>query len=101
MRVRNPKNWTVKTAKVAMQKDQKEQCAICHKRKPLVLDHDHSTGFVRALLCVSCNLGLGGFHDNPEILRRAAWYIEFFRLNVSEMDQRYGFPWWRTITPTP
>jgi hypothetical protein len=54
-------------------------CAIC-KRPPsptasLHVDHDHETGRVRALLCVSCNNALGSFQEDPEIVRRARSYL--------------------------
>ena len=65
---------------------QKDCCAICgihssdipHKQfthNPLVIDHCHSTGEVRGLLCPTCNSGLGHFKDNPEMLISAAQYI--------------------------
>ncbi len=53
-------------------------CAIC-KRVPdqrrLVVDHCHTTGDVRGLLCSRCNTGLGMFTDNPETLYVAAVYL--------------------------
>jgi hypothetical protein len=58
------------------------RCAICSvefgdafKDKPRV-DHCHSAGHVRALLCSGCNFGLGCFKDSPSALRAAADYIE-------------------------
>lgn len=52
-------------------------CKICsqpsHRR--LCVDHDHTTGKVRGLLCDPCNRGLGLFRDNPELLRDAADYL--------------------------
>lgn len=58
-------------------------CAICaatsgyrKKKTPLVVDHDHMTGIVRGLLCQPCNSAIGFFADNPELLKRAAVYLE-------------------------
>ena len=39
------------------------------------VDHCHTTGNVRALLCLNCNQGLGKFLDDSEALERAAEYI--------------------------
>lgn len=54
-------------------------CAICDKpnrnNKSLVIDHNHATGKVRGLLCDLCNLGLGRFQDNPEMLTKAIEYL--------------------------
>lgn len=60
-------------------------CRICgskeiHSRagtpRSLSVDHCHTTGEVRGILCHNCNHGLGNFRDNPEFLRAAAQYIE-------------------------
>jgi hypothetical protein len=65
-----------------MSKRQRGICAICWKapvEKALCLDHDHANGLLRGLLCHSCNISLGYFRDNPDFLRRAADYIEFWK----------------------
>lgn len=65
---------------------QNHKCFICesegfligknnHSEK-LAVDHCHATGTVRKLLCHNCNRALGLMQENPEILRKAADYIE-------------------------
>ena len=48
------------------------------RRGLLVIDHDHITGQVRALLCGNCNTALGRFGDCPVQLRAGAEYLERF-----------------------
>jgi hypothetical protein len=56
-------------------------CAICKKlevtrhTKRLVVDHDHTTGKVRGLLCHRCNCGLGYFKDSQKHLEDALAYL--------------------------
>jgi hypothetical protein len=59
-------------------------CAICdiplalfpHEHFPSAcVDHDHSTGKIRGLLCYSCNLVLGYARDNIAILDSAKKYL--------------------------
>jgi len=55
-------------------------CAICGITKPkgkqrFHVDHDHSSGKIRGLLCSSCNLILGHAKDNVLILVDAINYL--------------------------
>ena len=65
--------------------DQGDKCFLCDAEEPGTkhgfwhIDHCHDTDRLRKLLCSTCNTGLGSFYDNPEVLRRAADYIEAHR----------------------
>ncbi len=65
-----------------MLKIQNNCCAICkrpdtgiERTKKLSVDHCHTTGKVRGLLCNWCNQGLGHFRDSPELLTNAVEYL--------------------------
>jgi hypothetical protein len=56
-------------------------CAICKTDTPggrgqFHADHDHNTKQPRGVLCHNCNVALGNFKDNPEILQAAIEYLE-------------------------
>lgn len=64
----------------ALHADQGGVCAICleperGKRGMLHVDHCHETGSVRGLLCQQCNLALGHFRDNPDLMTSAVHYL--------------------------
>ena len=51
-------------------------CAICNRipDKRLAVDHCHTSGKVRGLLCAKCNSGLAFYEDNPRYLLAAVSY---------------------------
>jgi hypothetical protein len=58
--------------------EQNGKCAICKKPptdRRLAVDHCHTTGKVRGLLCMKCNTGLGHFEDNLKFLEEAQEYL--------------------------
>ena len=67
-------------------------CAICLRAEPKHVDHDHLTGLVRHILCFKCNGGLGQFHDDPEIMRLAANYLELRGAHARQLRIEIGAP---------
>lgn len=61
-----------------MYDEQEGLCAICSRRLPpqFCIDHCHSTGKVRGLLCYSCNSGIGLMQDSPAVLKSAIEYLQ-------------------------
>lgn len=51
-------------------------CIICLRAPAVHVDHDHSTGEVRGMLCFRCNVAIGHLDDDPSRLRRAGDYLE-------------------------
>lgn len=81
----------------AMLYRQEQRCAICRrlwedcvsvKRSRyearflhyLCVDHDHTTGKVRGLLCNGCNTAIGMFGESQERFQAAAEYLAQHRL---------------------
>lgn len=71
---------------IQMLLQQKGLCAICgqpeiaiDKRtglaRQLSVDHCHTTGKVRGLLCNHCNHGIGKFKDSQVLLQKAIDYL--------------------------
>ena len=59
-------------------KKQNGCCAICLKqpsKKRLAVDHSHSTGKIRGLLCSNCNTAIGKFKDDKSLLAKAIDYL--------------------------
>lgn len=80
------KGITIKDYNVMLER-QRYSCAICGKpadeckrdgkyvHRPLFIDHDHTTGQIRGLLCDNCNFILGHAKDNIHILENAIKYL--------------------------
>jgi hypothetical protein len=66
-------------------------CFICgrpsREDSSLHVDHDHSTGRVRGILCFCCNNALADFQDDPALLRKAASYVTHNSPEVEEEIQ--------------
>lgn len=67
-----------------MRKNQDYRCGICKTEeskliRKLNVDHCHSSGKVRELLCDKCNRGLGHFNDNIDLLNEAITYIKKYK----------------------
>lgn len=90
--------------------EQKGKCAICggvgydnlkrSVKMKLVVDHDHTTGAVRGLLCHPCNTALGQFQDDKNTILKAVDYLnkpvrifsntESFKHTLKRKSRRYS-----------
>jgi hypothetical protein len=59
---------------------QNNKCKICSDNfksfKDTHIDHCHNTNKVRGLLCNNCNMALGQFMDNTDIMDNAIKYLQ-------------------------
>jgi hypothetical protein len=66
----------------AMAAEQGNRCFLCsscaedNPRGMLYVDHDHATGKVRKLLCMSCNTAIGHFRDDFALMVKASLYLQ-------------------------
>lgn len=63
----------------AMKSSQDNKCKICGDDLSTVkscIDHQHTTGKIRGILCHRCNVGLGYFKDSTDRLLSAITYLE-------------------------
>lgn len=59
---------------------QKGLCNICNKhqnefKRKLAVDHCHTTGKIRGLLCKDCNTAIGLLKDNIQIIKKAIEHL--------------------------
>jgi|TARA_R100001530_G_C4293765_1_gene148693 hypothetical protein len=90
-------------------KKQNGVCAICgvrpNKDKKFFIDHRHlsgvkkkSGGYVRGLLCVGCNSGIGFLKDNIKNLLEAIKYIKFHKKNPNFHNLKYDNSYFKKVT---
>ncbi len=82
----------------AMYVEQEGRCAICRGeesrfikrnragKRMLCVDHDHETGEARGLLCGDCNVALGAFRDDPDIIDKAISYLQYHNALAQEQE---------------
>ena len=66
-----------------MYEEQKGLCGVCDKSLPVEIskcctDHNHTTDIVRALLHRECNIALGYFEKNPDLIVQIPAYLKLF-----------------------
>lgn len=83
--------WLIKTYGInqddyeRMLLDQNGVCKICNKyrtqpgKNHLSVDHCHTTGKIRGLLCHVCNNTIGLFEEDIDLMLRAIEYIKFHK----------------------
>lgn len=68
-----------------MLKEQKGVCAICGEKetrknkygvKSLAVDHNHKTDKIRGLLCMRCNLFIGGMKEDINMVLKVVDYLK-------------------------
>ena len=68
-----------------MVNNQNNKCLICgeipdknaiHKQRSLHVDHCHTTGKVRGLLCHLCNRAIGLFRERIDLIEKALQYLK-------------------------
>lgn len=78
---------------------QNYRCAICGSTDPLnssrnfVVDHCHTMGHVRGILCAPCNAMLGLAHDDPNVLFDAHTYLiaRSAGESIDKRKERHGY----------
>src|ERR1700748_548440 len=76
---------------------QDNRCAICKRdrkefKNRFAIDHCHTTGLLRGLLCWGCNKALGVFRDSLARLKEAAMYLEKPPVTSVFGTERYTAP---------
>lgn len=64
-------------------KAQESKCKICgidedKLKQRLHIDHCHTSGKIRGLLCSNCNTGIGNLRDDVSLLEKAIQYLNSY-----------------------
>jgi hypothetical protein len=82
-----------------MRARQQDRCAICREPAPilvakngkvrdgLTVDHDHTTGEIRGLLCGACNAGIARFKHDTKVIRAGIRYLLKHRVPADGLDR--------------
>lgn len=83
---RHRQNWLLRSYGISepdyksLLESQGGVCKICGKEcstgRNLAVDHCHKTGKVRGLLCKKCNVSIGAFGDDIEVMSKAIEYLK-------------------------
>lgn len=52
------------------------ECEVCGNGGDMVIDHNHTTGEIRGVICRGCNTALGMAQDSSDVLRKLADYLD-------------------------
>jgi hypothetical protein len=85
-KIRNPYTWIKTKFRISKEEaefwyiESRKHCEICGiscrpDQEALCIDHDHSTGKIRGILCRNCNHLLGHAKDNIKILENSIEYL--------------------------
>jgi len=89
--IRNKRRGITTQQLLELHQEQNDCCAICHKpeaiKSVLSLDHSHSNGQIRGLLCMRCNLLLGQANDDIMVLKEAIAYLEKWQNQAPTIPQ--------------
>lgn len=74
---------------------EKENCQCCGKfleeSKDRHIDHCHTTGKVRDVLCFNCNAALGHINDNQERLIKLLYYLSKHTNGIQDLEKAKHF----------
>lgn len=73
---------------IRLERKERTEESVRRYHNEIHTDHCHLTGLTRWLLCRNCNIGIGGFKDNPDVLERAAALVrEFIKQNAAAYEE--------------